>query len=137
MPLCESCRNFDIHCFSTDPDGIRAYKLQAVIKAAGERFGFCVLLLTNLKNDIALFQHAEVEYSWIQMSLYDNFKSTRKDGKGYRYNKFIAKLATRSIPRLAIRVIDKGGNSMDSGKQCEFSVAADQGKLPPLKKNSH
>lgn len=130
MPLCESCQHFDIHCFATDPDGIRAFKLEAVYNSAREGCDFCLLLLTNLKDDIAQLSAKEVDCSWIHMSLYDNFQRPTRDGKGYRYNKLIAKLADCSTikPELSSKA--------DSGKQYEFSVAADPGKLYFLRKSA-
>jgi len=122
MPLCWSCQRFDIYSFSTDPDGIRAYRLEEVETGAREDCDFCSLLLTNLKDDIACLPWAPSD-TWIRLSLINDSETFSKHTSGLRYNKLQVKLALRPLPKPR-RLAEDG----DGGKQHELAVAADLGK---------
>jgi hypothetical protein len=130
MPFYLSYQHFAIYSFTTDPDGIRAYRLEAVENGAGEGCDFCVLLLTNLKDDISclLWERADC---WVHLALIRDSENVLIPGMGLRYNSLIVRLVRRALPRPRALDID------DGGEKHEFAVVADQGKSCPLKNTNN
>ncbi|KAF4632983.1 hypothetical protein G7Y89_g5137 [Cudoniella acicularis] len=82
MPPCSSCQCFAIYSFSTDPNGIRAYRLEIVENRAREGCDF---------------------------SLIGDSKDVPKPGVGFRYNKLVVRLAIRTLPRPRVLDFEDGG----------------------------
>jgi hypothetical protein len=123
MPLCPPCQNFSVYSFSTDPDGIRGYRVEEVEKGATEECEFCTLLATILKDDIACLPWS-LSDTWIRLSLINDSGSISKHAPGLRYNKLQVKLVLRPLPKPRRILTDAG----DGGKQHELAIAADPGR---------
>jgi hypothetical protein len=71
MALCKSCRNFDISSFSTDPDGLRGYRLENAQAQAGKGCLFCQALVVSLED--AITAKSAQKDLWIHMKMCDSY----------------------------------------------------------------
>jgi len=119
MTLCWKCQRFSIHSFSSDPDGVRAYKLQDVREGAEAGCEFCALLLATVQDDLDITPY-EPYQTWIRL----NFsKHNEQYGLGLAYNRLHVKVVNTVFPKL-------GSDIDDGGKEYQLHVAADPGWFP-------
>ena len=119
MPLCPSYQRFSIYSFTSDPDGVRAYRLAAVEEGARNECEFCLLLLEELKDDLKWLPYPQ-DHCWVRFSLeHENIRPI-KDGPGLKVNKICVVLGNRPYLKPQLRSLDD-----EVSLQHELSVAAD------------